>query len=129
MHQGIAAPAVMRLKFFTLSNYDIQYCDCRNQWDIRFSLREGAPQNRRIRISHIKWEETKPMKFEFCWVLSIFLNEAMSEITDAKMKIKHINWVVDVTNEEREKAFAALKEFYNPGKDPYNRMSRSNVVP
>lgn len=127
MNQGIAAPAVMRLKFFVLSNYNVQYFDCRNQWDIRFSWRlHNAKQ--RIRISHIKWEETKPMKFEFCWILSIYVNPEVNEIVEAKMKIKHIKWVVDVTNEERESVFAALKELYNPSKDPFNKLSR-NVVP
>lgn len=129
MGQGVAAPAVMKLKFFILSSYNIEYFDCRNQWFIRFSWKggddSGAPK--RLRISHIKWEETKPMKFEFCWILSIFVNSEVSEIVEAKLKIKHIKWVVDVTNEEREAAFTALKDFYNPAKDPYNKMHR-NVV-
>jgi hypothetical protein len=126
MNQGIAAPAVMRLKFFVLSNYNVQYFDCRGQWDIRFTWKDGTG-GRRIRVSHIKWEETKPMKFEFCWILSIFVNSDVTEVLNAKLKIKHIRWVVEVTNEEREMVFLAFKDMYNPNKDPYNKLSR-NVV-
>eukprot|EP01127_Copromyxa_protea_P000529 TRINITY_DN10446_c0_g1_i1.p1 TRINITY_DN10446_c0_g1~~TRINITY_DN10446_c0_g1_i1.p1 ORF type:complete len:459 (+),score=49.68 TRINITY_DN10446_c0_g1_i1:188-1378(+) len=143
MQQGIAAPSVMRLKFYFLSNYNVQYFDCRGQWNIRFSFKDtkrrtdehkgehkddNSTEQKIIRISHIKWEETKPINFEFCWVLSVYVNPEVNEILEAKLKIKHIKWVVDVTNDHRETVFSSLKDLYDPSKDPYNKMSRS-VVP
>eukprot|EP01126_Amoeba_proteus_P006167 TRINITY_DN12144_c0_g1_i2.p1 TRINITY_DN12144_c0_g1~~TRINITY_DN12144_c0_g1_i2.p1 ORF type:complete len:205 (-),score=49.41 TRINITY_DN12144_c0_g1_i2:133-747(-) len=193
MNQGIMAPSVMRLRFHILSHSNIQYFDCRNQWETVISFCQNhhlsslpsspppppsiqslslipppsplppppqtspsvtplsllfTPQstlpppspplspshepqslpsspsifssNDMIEITHQKWEETKPMKFEFCWNLTILTDNEVKSILDAFMKIVHVKWIVDVPGEERESVIDSFSQFYDPSLDSYN---------
>eukprot|EP01126_Amoeba_proteus_P061168 TRINITY_DN8178_c0_g1_i2.p1 TRINITY_DN8178_c0_g1~~TRINITY_DN8178_c0_g1_i2.p1 ORF type:complete len:172 (+),score=55.41 TRINITY_DN8178_c0_g1_i2:129-644(+) len=136
LHQGVLAPSAMRLKFFILSRSNLQYFDCRNQWETIISFNRGGggggggagsggddDDGDLVQIVHQKWEETKPIKFEFCWNLIISTNSRVSKILDVVMKIVHIRWIVDVPNEERDYILKIFSEFYDPTGDFYSAPS------
>jgi len=109
INQVVVVPAVMALRMHFMKN-KINYKDCRGQWNVNISI-----ESEKIVITHMKWEETVPKKFEFCWHLSIHLNVTATEIINAYLRIMEIKFVDEnVTEQQKKQLYEAIKEFYTP---------------
>jgi len=108
INQGIVVPAVtiLRLLFMKMK---IIYKDCRGQWDVSLNF-----ESDKIIITHKKWEETIPVKFEFCWHLQIELSRDCKVIENVRLFIQTIKFVNTPTHEEENNIYSVLTDLYVP---------------
>jgi len=119
INQAIVVPAVMALRIMFLK-HKVNYKDCRGCWDIDITIKHGE----KVIVTHKKWEETIPKRFEFCWHLAIELSPDGLDFKDTTLKIDTIKFVTDnVTDDQKAQLFEAIKEYYDPQSDRDNPHS------
>jgi len=108
INQDIIVPAVTVLKFAFFTSL-INYFEIRGKWDVIIKFNENN-----ITVTNKRWERSSPEAFNFCWDVSFILNTEATKLIDTKLEISKIDFITEISEEQREIYMEVMRPFYNP---------------